>query len=95
MKGRRIDLSLRLGHQDSIHNQSWPKHNPKLVKEDSITLIIQVNGKVRDKIEVEADISEEKTRDLAVSQKKIKNWVEGKEIKKVIFVPNKLINIVI
>jgi leucyl-tRNA synthetase len=95
MKGRRRDLSLRLGHQDSIHNQSWPKHNPKLVKEDSITLIIQVNGKVRDKIEVEADISEEKARDLAVSQKKIKNWVEGKEIKKVIFVPNKLINIVI
>jgi len=89
------ELWHQLGHQDSIHNQSWPKHNPRLVKEDSITLIIQVNGKVRDKIEVEADISEEKARDLAVSQKKIKNWVKGKEIKKVIFVPNKLINIVI
>jgi len=89
------ELWQKLGHKESISLEKWPEPRPELLKEEKITLIIQVNGKVRDKIEVEADISEEKARDLAVSQKKIKNWVEGKEIKKVIFVPNKLINIVI
>jgi leucyl-tRNA synthetase len=59
-----------------------------------ITLVIQVNGKVRDKIEVEADISEEKAKELAISREKIKKWIEGKEIKKVVFVPGKLINLV-
>ena len=84
-----------LKKSESIHNQSWPKYNPKLTKEDRITLIIQINGKVRDKIEVEADIAEEKARGLAICRQKIKNWIEDKEIKKVIFVPGKLINIVI
>ena len=60
-----------------------------------ITLIIQINGKVRDKIEAEADISEERAKELALSSEKIKKWTGGKEIKKVIFVKNKLINIVI
>jgi leucyl-tRNA synthetase len=60
-----------------------------------ITLIIQVNGKLRDKVEVEANISEEKAKELAISREKIKKWIEGKEIKKVIFVPGKLINIVV
>jgi len=79
----------------SIHNQPWPKWDPKLIKEEMITLIIQVNGKVRDKIEVEADISEEKAKELAISREKIKKWIRGKEIKKVVFVPGKLINIVL
>jgi leucyl-tRNA synthetase len=81
--------------QNSILRQPWPKYDPKLIKEEMITLVIQVNGKVRDKIEVEADISEEKAKELALSCEKIKKWIEGKEIKKVIFVPGKLINIVI
>jgi leucyl-tRNA synthetase len=84
-----------LGHKDSIHQQSWPKYDPKLIKEEIITLIIQVNGKVRDKVEVEASISEEKAKELALSREKIKKWIKGKEIKKVIFVPRKLINIVV
>jgi leucyl-tRNA synthetase len=73
----------------------WPKWDPKLVKEEMITLIIQVNGKLRDKVEVEANISKEKAKELAISREKIKKWIEGKEIKKVIFVPGKLINIVV
>jgi leucyl-tRNA synthetase len=84
-----------LGHKKSIFLTPWPKWDPKLVKEEMITLIIQVNGKVRDKVEVEATISEEKAKELAISREKIKKWIEGKEIKKVIFVPGKLINIVV
>lgn len=85
----------RLPARYSIHNQPWPKHDPKLVKEDIITLIIQINGKVRDKIETRAGIQEQEARTLAFSREKIKKWTEGKEIKKAIFVPGKLINIVI
>jgi len=81
--------------QTSILQYPWPKWNPKLTKEEMITLVIQVNGKVRDKIEVEADITEEKAKELAISREKIKKWIEGKEIKKLIFVPGKLINVVV
>jgi leucyl-tRNA synthetase len=84
-----------LGHKKSIFLSSWPKWDEKLAKEEKITLIIQVNGKVRDKIEVEADISEERAKELAISSQKVKKWIEGKEIKRVVFVPRKLINIVV
>jgi leucyl-tRNA synthetase len=82
------------GPQTSVFRQHWPKYDPKLIKEEMITLVIQVNGKVRDKIEVEATISEEKAKELALSREKIKKWIGGKEIKKIIFVPGKLINLV-
>ena len=83
-----------LNIRNSIHYQLWPKYDPKLIKEEMITLVIQVNGKVRDKVEVEADISEEKAKELALSREKIKKWIGGKAIKKVVFVPGKLINFV-
>jgi leucyl-tRNA synthetase len=89
------ELWQKLGHQKSIFETKWPQPDPKLIKEKMITLVIQVNGRVRDKVEVEADISEEKAKELAISREKVKNWILGKEIKKVIFVPGKLINIVI
>ena len=88
------ELWQGLGHQESIFLEKWPKYDPKLTKAEMITLVIQVNGKVRDKIEVAVGISEEKAKKLAISQKKIQNWIAGKEVKKVIFVPEKLINIV-
>jgi len=89
------ELWHQLGHRDSIHKQKWPKYNPRLIKEEIITLVIQINGRVRDKIEVEAGISEKKAKELALLSKKVQNWISGKKIKKVIFVPEKLINIVI
>jgi leucyl-tRNA synthetase len=91
---RDIIKSLEFKAQSSIHSQPWPKYDPKLIKEENIQLIVQINGKVREKIEVEASISEEKAKELTLSQKKIKQWTAGKEIKKIIFVPGKLINIV-
>jgi len=75
--------------------QKWPKYNPKLIKEEKITLVIQINGKIRDKIEVETDITEEKAKELALSQENIIKWIKGKKIKKVIFIPGKLINLVV
>ncbi len=89
------ELWAKSGGKDSVHNQKWPQYDHKLIKEEKIQLIIQVNGKVRDKIEVSADVGEEEAKDLAFSQKKVQNWIYGKDIKKVIFISGKLINIVI
>ncbi len=89
------ELWQKLGNKKSIFFEKWPKYNPELIKEEIITLVIQVNGRVRDKIEAEAGISEEKAKELTLSREKVKKWIEEKEIKKVIFVSGKLINIVI
>ena len=89
------ELCHWFGDKNSIHNQAWPKYDRKSIKEKRGILVIQINGKVRDKIEVEITISEKEAREMALSREKIKIWIKGKEIKKVIFVPGKLINIVI
>jgi len=89
------ELWQTLGHKDSVFKEKWPKPEEKFLKQELIILIIQVNGKVRDKIEVAADISEEEARTLAISQKNVIKWIQDKEIKKVIFVPGRLINIVL
>jgi len=89
------ELWSKLGHTTSVFEEQWPEFDPKLIKEDRITLVVQINGKVRDTIEVKADISEREARELTLSRKKVKNYILDKEIKKVFFVKGKLINIVI
>ena len=79
----------------SIHSQAWPKHNPKLVKQEKIILIIQINGKVRDRLEVMTAITQKQAEKIALKQEKIKKWLADKKIKKIIFVKGKLINIVV
>ena len=74
--------------------QPWPAYNEKLIKEDKIFLIVQINGKVRDKIEIVAGMPQKEIEEIVLHAPKVKNWVAGK-IKKIVFVPNKLINIVI
>ncbi len=82
-------------HKKSIFLQPWPRYNPKLIKAEKFELVIQVNGKVRDKIEVPQGISEKETRKLTLEREKIKKWLKEKKIKKIIFIKNKLINIVV
>jgi leucyl-tRNA synthetase len=79
----------------SIFKEKWPRYDEKLIKEDKFTLIIQINGKVRDKIELETDISKEEAKTLALSREKVQKRIRENKIKKVIFVPDKLINIVV
>jgi len=81
--------------KSSIHKESWPRYSPKLIKEETITLIVQINGKVRDRIEVKSGISSEAAKEIAFSSEKIKKWIKNKKIQKIIFVPGKLINFVI
>jgi leucyl-tRNA synthetase len=83
------------GHKDSIHNQSWPKWDEKLAKEDEITLIVQVNGKLRDRITVPSSITEAEAKKVAGDSSKVKSFTEGKEVVNIIYVPGRLINIVV
>jgi leucyl-tRNA synthetase len=89
------ELWEMLGNKKSIHLQPWPKYNPELAIEKKIELVIQINGKVRDRIKVSADISEEEAKKIASESKKIKKWIEGKKIRKVVFVKGRLVNMVI
>ncbi|PIS42431.1 MAG: leucine--tRNA ligase [Candidatus Kerfeldbacteria bacterium CG08_land_8_20_14_0_20_40_16] len=89
------ELWEKLGHKESIFKEEWPKHDPDLAKESEVEFVIQVNGKVRDKMQLPADISEEEAISKAEQSKKIKKHLSGKQVVKKIFVPGKLLNIVI
>lgn len=84
-----------LGAKNSIHEEKWCEWDENLAKTSSITLIVQINGKVRDKIEVSQDLSQDKMKEIALNCEKIKEFTQGKAIVKVIVVPKKLVNIVI
>ena len=84
-----------LGGVGSIHNQDWLKWDENLAKSSSITLVVQINGKVKDKIEVDEGLNQEEMKEIALSTEKIKSLTEGKTIIKTIVVPKKLVNIVV
>jgi leucyl-tRNA synthetase len=89
------ELWMELGQPYSIHNQPWPEFDPELAKEDEITLVIQVNGKVRDRVTVPADISEDAARQAALASEAAQRFMEGKSPREVIVVPGRLVNIVV
>jgi leucyl-tRNA synthetase len=89
------ELWAMTGHTYSVHQQDWPAWNEELAKEEEIVLIVQVNGKVRDKINAAADISETEAISLAKSSDKVRMHIEGKATVKEIYVPGKLVNIVV
>ena len=84
-----------LGHNDIIATSTWPTFNEELTKDNTATIAIQVNGKLRDKIDVAINTSKEEVEKLALASEKVKNFINGAPIRKVIVVPNKIVNIVI
>ncbi|GIK54989.1 MAG: leucine--tRNA ligase [Chloroflexota bacterium] len=89
------ELWAQRGHAYSIHQQPWPQWDEAVAREDAITLIVQVNGRVRDKLEVPADLDDETVKQIALSSDKAQGWLDGKEPRKVIVVRGKLVNIVV
>jgi leucyl-tRNA synthetase len=85
----------RFGHDGSVHNESWPTFDPILAAEDETTLVIQVNGKVRDKISVPVDINEAEMLARALASENVQAHLGGKEPAKVITRPPKLISLVV
>ncbi len=89
------ELWHRTGHEYSIHNQRWPSWDEALAKDEEITLVVQVNGKLRDRITVLVSITEDEARKLVLERPRVKAYTEGKEIAKIIYVPGRLINLVV
>ncbi|MBP8017144.1 leucine--tRNA ligase, partial [Candidatus Gracilibacteria bacterium] len=88
------EIWQNLGNKKSIHLESWPVYDEKLTIDEQSKIVIQINGKLRDEIEVETNVSEEEIKNLALNSEAVKKWIEGKEIKKVIYVKGKLVSIV-
>jgi len=89
------ELWERTGHPYSIHNQSFPSWDEKLVVEEQFTLVIQVNGKLRDRVEVPVSIAESEARELALNRERVKAHTGSREIRDIIYVPGRLVNIVV
>jgi leucyl-tRNA synthetase len=89
------ELWNRLGKPYSIHQQSWPQWDDDLAAEEVFELVAQVNGRVRDRLTVPVDIGEEEARERVLASENIQRHLGGKEPVKVIYVPGKLVNVVV
>ena len=89
------ELWERLGKPYSVHQQAWPAFDPELAAEEMIELVVQVNGRVRDRILVPAAISEEAAIELAKSSERVQPYLDGKPVRRAVYVPGKLVNLVV
>ncbi|HEY2592349.1 MAG TPA: class I tRNA ligase family protein, partial [Chloroflexota bacterium] len=89
------ELWHQRGHAESVHAQGWPAYDPALTVDALVTVVVQVNGKLRDKLDVAPDTSEEAFKALALASAKVQSAVEGRAVKKFIYVPGRLANIVV
>ncbi|KYC80049.1 Leucyl-tRNA synthetase [Bacillus licheniformis] len=88
------ELWNRLGHEETIAYEAWPVYDEAKLVDDEIEIVVQLNGKVKAKLNVPADADKEQLEELAKNNEKVKEQLEGKTIRKVIAVPGKLVNIV-
>jgi len=88
------ELWLQLGGEISVHQQSWPIADSSALQRDTITIVLQIKGKVRGNLEVSADIDSSKLEELALASEEAKKWLDGKKPSRVIVVPGKLVNLV-
>ncbi|SVD16567.1 uncharacterized protein METZ01_LOCUS369421, partial [marine metagenome] len=89
------ELWERIGHKQSVTAATWPTYDEALTVDETITLVVQVNGKVRDRLVVDADIDQESAKSLALELPNILTHLEGKTIQREVFVPGRLLNLVV
>jgi leucyl-tRNA synthetase len=89
------ELWERAGHEYSIHQRPWPTWDETLVQDREITLVLQVNGKVRDRLTVPSDIAEAQAKEIALANERVRAQTDGKAVRRVIYVPAKLVNVVV
>ena len=89
------ELWARSDRPYSVHTQAWPAWDEDLAREDEITLVVQVNGKLRDRIRAPADIDEERATEAALASERVQQLTKGKQVAKIIYVPGKLVNLVV
>ena len=88
------ELWHTLGYEESVFNAAWPVYDKKVASEEEMVIVIQVNGKLRNKMTVPVSMPEDEIKKLAQQDERTKQWIEGKNLKKVIYVPKKLVNLV-
>ena len=84
-----------LGFEDSVHQADWPSFDSQLIEDDAVTVVCQINGKVRDRLDVPKDSDKVALEELAKNSEKLQKYFEQGTIRKVIYVPNKLLNFVV
>jgi leucyl-tRNA synthetase len=84
-----------LGHKSSVHLESWPKFDSNLARDETVTVVVQINGKVRDRLQVAAGTSEADVRDLALKSTAVQRHLDGKSPTKLIFIKDKMLSIVV
>jgi len=89
------ELWQQTDHTGSIHNTDWPAYNETLTQDEAFTLVIQVNGKVRERLEVPAHISEQEVRELALSNPRVATFIGEATVQKIIYIPGRLVNVVV
>ena len=89
------ELWHRIGREYSVHTQQWPAYDASLAALDEVEIAVQVNGKLRDRVMLPTDSTEDVARHQALASERVRPHVEGKEIERVIYVPNRLLNIVV
>lgn len=89
------ELWEKIGYDTSAYLMQWPQYNPQAVLKDEVEIVIQINGKVREKMMVSINTPKEELEKMAVENEKIKQLLEGKEVVKVVAIPKKLVNIVV
>jgi len=89
------ELWAQLGHDTPLSDTNWPEADEALIVEDTVTLAAQVNGKVRATIDTAKDAAKEDIEALALAQEKVQAQIDGKDIRKVIVVPGRIVNIVV
>ena len=89
------ELWAKLGHAETLAYEPWPQADEQYLVEDLVTIAVQVNGKVREQLQVPADIDAEAIKELATGSEKVQTWVGDKTIVKVIYVPGKLVSVVV
>jgi leucyl-tRNA synthetase len=89
------DIWQKLSQSDSIHISEWPTHDDKYLVEKTFKIVIQINGKLRGEIEVESDADEDLVIKVAKENKKVAGYLENQEIRKTVYITNKLVNFVV
>jgi leucyl-tRNA synthetase len=88
------ELWARLGGPYSVHAQPWPRYDPAALQQDQVTLVLQVDGKVRDRLDVPSDISDDEARALALANERVRAHLDDHEPRRVVVVPGRLVNVV-
>jgi leucyl-tRNA synthetase len=89
------ELWERSGREGMLAHESWPGWDEELAREETVTLVVQVNGKVRDRMDVSADITADQAEEVALSSERIQEWIDGQEVQRVIARPPNLVNLVV